>query len=81
MNISSLLPPVNTAKLKQPKRSEIAVAGSEISKDAPEKANERQKRKRRGQERRRRHVKPLIEMRSGGDRRKDGERPSINLEV
>lgn len=82
MNISSLLPPVNTAKLKQPKRSEVAVAGSEINpeakKDTPKAVHQRKKR---GQDRRKRSIKPLIDMRSGRDRRKDAESKSINVSV
>ena len=80
MNISSLLPPVNTATLKQPKRSEVAVAGSEVSKDAPKNTTDQEKRKYRGRERRKRKLKPLIDMRSGKDRRKGVQR-SISLKV
>lgn len=90
MNISSLIPPVNTATLKQPKRSEIAVAGSETDKDAPQSRQEpesreqkekREQSKKRGQDRRQRNIKPLLDSRSGGDRRKDKTRPVINLSV
>lgn len=85
MNISSLFPPVNTAKLKQTKRSEVAVAGSEINpeakKDAPKAIYPRDQRKKRGQDRRQRNIKPLIDMRSGRDRRKDSENKSINVSV
>jgi 5-deoxy-D-glucuronate isomerase len=81
MNISSLIPPVNTAKLKHPKRSEVAVAGSKTNEDASRELSEREQRKQRGQDRRRRNVKPLLDMRSGSDRRKDAQRRSINLSV
>ena len=91
MNIGSLIPPVNTAKLRQTKRSEIAVAGSEVGKEphrqVPVQANEDeqqdhggQERRERGKDRRQRNIKPLIDMRSGGDRRRDGK-PSINVDV
>lgn len=92
MNIGSLIPPVNTTKLKQPKRSEIAVAGSEIGKEphrqAPVQAKEDdqqehqgQERREKGKDRRQRNIKPLVDMRSGSDRRKDKIRPSINVDV
>jgi hypothetical protein len=90
VNISSLIPPVNTATLKQPKRSEIAVAGSETNKDAPHARQENERReqkekheapKKRGQDRRQRNIKPLLDSRTGGDRRKDHHRPVINVNV
>ncbi len=92
MNIGSFLPPVNTAKLKQPKRSEIAVAGSEVGKEphrqAPVPAQEDEQQDSRGQERRarrkdrrQRNIKPLIDMRSGSDRRKGSAKTSINVDV
>jgi hypothetical protein len=81
MNIGSLFPPVNTTKLSQVKRSEVAVAGSEINKDASRTLMEQEKRKRRGQERRKQDSKPLLDSRSGRDRRYDEEKRSINLKV
>jgi hypothetical protein len=82
MNISSLIPPVNTAKLTHPRRSENVVAGSRIDKDAPRRdMNEKEKRKHRGQERRKQKVKPMLDMRVSSDRREDLKRPSINVEV
>ncbi len=82
MNINSLLPPVNTTKLNYPKRSDVAVAGSETNKDAPKAVYERQQRKKhRGKDRRQRNLKPLLDSRSGSDRRKHPIRGSINLSV
>lgn len=80
MNISSLLPPVNTTTLKRAK-SGVAVAGSEINKDAPKTVVNKERRQRRGQDRRQKNIKPLVDMRSGRDRRKDQQQASISLKV
>lgn len=83
LNISSLLPPVNPTKLKTPKRSEIAVAGSETNKDAPDTGAvyQRKQHKRRGGDRRKRNIKPLIDLRSSPDRRKTTSKQSISVTV
>lgn len=81
MNISSLIPPVNPTKLKYPKHGEVAVAGSKINKDAPKMLSKQEQREKRGKDRRKRNVKPLLDSRTSGDRRKDPRRPSINLSV
>lgn len=85
MNIGSLVPPVNPAKPSYPKRSEVAVAGSETNKDAPENLQgyvyeKQQRRKRRGQDRRKKDVKPALDMRVSGDRR-ETKKPRINISV
>ena len=95
MNIGSLTPPVNPAKLTYPKRSEVAVAGSEINKDAPDHSqedlyeklsqqkerNRKQQGKRRGQDRRKKDIKPALDMRTSSDRRTSTKRPRINISV
>ena len=83
LNISSLLPPVNTTKLKTTKRSEIAVAGSETNKDAPhtDAVYQHKQHKRRGGDRRKRNIKPLVDLRSSPDRRKGAAKPSISIKV
>ena len=92
MTIGSFLPPVNNAKLKQPKRSEIAYAGSELGKEAhrqvpiqPQEDDDQgisdQERRQRGKERRQRNIKPLVDTRSGQDRRRDSSNLSINVDV
>jgi len=95
MNIGSLIPPVNPAKLTYPKRSEVAVAGSEINKDAPEHSyaelyekpskqkerNRREQSKRRGQDRRKKNIRPALDMRTSSDRRTSTKRPRINISV
>lgn len=70
MDIRSLTPPVNTTKLRYPKRSDVAVAGSETNKDAPQYTKEEADERRHGRDRRKRREKPLVECRSGDDRRK-----------
>ena len=82
VNISSLLPPVNTHRLKNTnKRSDVAVSGSEADKQARHPVVEQRQDQRKGKDRRQRDVKPLVDMRSGRDRRKDPDKPSINLKV
>jgi hypothetical protein len=95
MNIGSLIPPANPAKLTYPKRSEVAVAGSEINKDAPERSqeelydkvsqhkerNRKERGKRRGQDRRKKDIKPALDMRASSDRRESNKRPRINISV
>lgn len=82
VNISSLLPPVNTHRMKSKNhRGDIAVAGSEADKHAPHPVVEQQQEKRKGRDRRQRDVKPLVDMRSGRDRRKDPDKPVIDLKV
>ena len=85
MNIGSLVPPVNPAKPSYPKRSEVAVAGSETNKDAPENLpsyvyEKQSRRKRRRQDRRKKNVKPALDMRVSSDRRQR-TRPRISIEV
>ena len=90
MNISSLIPPVNPATLTYPKRSEVAVAGSEINKDAPERSrdelykkerNKKEQGKRHGQDRRTKDIKPALDMRTSSDRRTSSKKPRINISV
>lgn len=88
MNFSSLIPPANPAKLTYPKRSEAAVAGTAINKDAPKRQyeqqqeqNQNQKRKRQGQDRRKVKMKPALELRVSGDRREQSKRVSIDITV
>ena len=82
MHISSLLPVVNTAKLQQPKRGQVAVAGAKVNKDAAQKTTARKQCQRRGQERRQRNIKPLVDLRSGSDRRRNNpDKPSVSLNV
>ncbi len=84
MHIRSQFPPVNTTKPTLVKRSEVAVAGSETNADAEKHefyVQSKADKKRRGKDRRKRNVKPLLDSRSGKDRRYDAEKPSINIEV
>ena len=83
INIHSLVPPVNTPARSVTKRGEIAVTGAEVNKDAPQTQYVYQKKRehRKGRDRRQRDLPPLIDMRSGGDRRNDPDKPSINVKV
>ncbi|MGH1485916.1 MAG: hypothetical protein ACRBCI_06810 [Cellvibrionaceae bacterium] len=80
ININSLTPPVNTPKVKKMTSKSAAVAGTEINKDAQRVFVDQQK-KRRGKDRRKKNMKPLIDLRSGRDRRDDPNIPSIDIEV
>jgi len=80
INIGSFNPPVNTKTAKYSKVSKsVAVAGSEIDNNSPKVTIEEERRRKR--DRRKRNIKPLIDMRSGRDRRYDSDKPSINIEV
>jgi hypothetical protein len=87
MNIGSFVPPANPAKSTYPKRSEVAVAGSEINKDAPEDLKDyvyekqQKRRKQRGKDRRKKDIKPALDMRASSDRREVQRRPRISISV
>jgi hypothetical protein len=80
INIGSLNPPVNTPKVQKKTSRSAAVAGTEINKDA-QNVPQSVSKKRRGKDRRQRNMKPLIELRSGRDRRDNPDTPSIDIEV
>jgi hypothetical protein len=81
INIGPLNPPVSKPKVLQSPSKDAAVAGSEINKDAHRVDPPIQKKKRRGKDRRQRNMKPLIDLRSGRDRRDNPGVPSIDIEV
>jgi hypothetical protein len=81
INIGPLNPPVSTPKTLKKSSRHAAVAGSEINKDAQKVAPPVQQKKRRGKDRRQRNMKPLIDLRSGRDRRDNPDAPSIDIEV
>lgn len=74
INIGPLIPLVSSPKLRKTPVRDAAVAGSEVRKDSPRLVN---KQERRQGDRRKRSLKPLIEMRMGRDRRKS----SVDIEV
>lgn len=80
INIGSLHPPVSTPKIKQKSSKEAAVAGSKITKDAPKMVQPKRERRQR-KDRRQKTLKPLVDLRTGGDRREDPATPSIDIEV
>jgi hypothetical protein len=87
MNIGSFVPPANPVKSTYPKRSEVAVAVSETNKDASEEIKDyvyekqQKRRKRRGQDRRTKDIKPALDMRASSERREIQRRPRINVSV
>ncbi len=82
INIGPLHPPITTPKINKTASSEAATESTEINKDAqPVVVQPPKQKKQRGKDRRQRNVKPLIDLRSSGDRRVDPDKPSINIKI
>jgi len=77
-----LLPPVSTPKVRTTTSRDAAVAGTEINKDAQPVSYQYLPKKRRDKkDRRRRNIKPLIDLRISRDRREDPDVPSIDIKI
>lgn len=81
INIGPLIPPVSTPKVNKTLSRSAAVAGTEINKDTQHIVQEQKQKKRRGKDRRQRNLKPLLDLRSSGDRRANPDMPSVDVEV
>lgn len=84
MNIPSYFIPITPSRVKAPKKSALNVDKSETNENASENdalPHAAVQEKRRGADRRKRNVKPLLDTRSGRDRRYDTEKPSIDIEA
>ncbi|MFT6388178.1 MAG: hypothetical protein ACJAUP_001554 [Cellvibrionaceae bacterium] len=82
LNIGSLLPPVSTPKIGETTSRDAAVAGTEINKDPQQLSYQCLPRKRRDKkDRRRRNIKPLMDLRISRDRRLDPDVPSIDIKI
>ena len=79
-NIGPLYPSVNTSKVVKKNYRDVAVTGTEVSKDNTSTVKQKVK-KQRGKDRRQRNLKPLIDLRLGRDRRQNVSKPSIDIEV
>ena len=67
----------STQKLKRKATRDAAVAGTEVTTNAPKVVATQERRRK---DRRKKSIKPLIEMRSGRDRRKS-DKPSVDIQV
>ncbi len=84
MNIPSHFLPINNIRVKPAKKASVSFEKSDSNTDAtqqeiitPQEARD----KRKGEDRRKRNIKPLLDTRSGRDRRYDKNRQSIDIKA
>lgn len=80
MNIGPMLPPVSTPKINKQSR-DAAVAGTEITDNPQHIPQDYRRQKRRQNDRRKKNIKPLLDLRVTRDRREDPNIPRIDIEI
>jgi len=76
--------PINTNKPKPAKRGAVTLEKADSNPDSAKQVLNSHVilyEKREGEDRRKRQIKPLLDTRSGRDRRFDKQRPSINIKA
>ncbi len=84
MTIPSHFLPINNLRLKPSKRSSVKFEKSESNADAGKKpliVPVEGQEKRKGEDRRKRNIKPLIDTRSGRDRRYENNANSVDIKA
>lgn len=84
MNIPSHFLPINIARVKAKKREAVSFEKADVSADAATQEQIQKvfvQEKRQGEDRRKRNTKPLLDTRTGRDRRYDIDRPSVDIKA